>query len=63
MCLPLILAFFRFTIDFIIFNGYTQVKDEKGETVSVVFVEAKKGKGILTREELLIKKAVVEEKM
>jgi predicted Holliday junction resolvase-like endonuclease len=39
------------------------VKDEKGETVSVVFVEAKKGKGILTREELLIKKAVVEEKM
>jgi predicted Holliday junction resolvase-like endonuclease len=47
-------------IDFVVFDGYTQVKDEKGETISVVLVEVKKGKGRLTREETLIKKAVEE---
>jgi predicted Holliday junction resolvase-like endonuclease len=47
-------------IDFVVFEGYTQVKDEKGDTISVVLVEVKKGKGRLTREETLIKKAVEE---
>ena len=47
-------------IDFIVFDGYTKVKDEKDETISVVLVEVKKGKGKLTREESLIKKAVEE---
>ena len=47
-------------IDFVVFDGYTQVKDEKGDTISVVLVEVKKGKGKLTREEGLIKKAVEE---
>ncbi len=32
-------------IDFVVFDGYTQVKDEKGDTISVVLVEVKKGKG------------------
>jgi predicted Holliday junction resolvase-like endonuclease len=45
-------------IDFVVFDGYTKAKDEKGDEVSVVLVEVKKGKGKLTREELLIKKAV-----
>jgi predicted Holliday junction resolvase-like endonuclease len=45
-------------IDFVVFDGYTQVKDEKGDTISVVLVEVKKGKGKLTREETLIKGAV-----
>jgi predicted Holliday junction resolvase-like endonuclease len=45
-------------IDFVVFDGYTKVKDEKGDTISVVLVEVKKGKGKLTREETLIKKAV-----
>jgi len=45
-------------IDFVVFDGYTKVKDEKGDTISVVFVEVKKGKGKLTREESLIKRAV-----
>jgi predicted Holliday junction resolvase-like endonuclease len=47
-------------IDFVVFDGYTQVKDDKGDTISVVLVEVKKGKGRLTREETLIKRAVEE---
>jgi predicted Holliday junction resolvase-like endonuclease len=47
-------------IDFVVFDGYTCAKDDKGDTVSVVLVEVKKGKGRLTREEGLIKKAVEE---
>ena len=47
-------------IDFVVFDGYTKVKDEKGETISIVLVEVKKGKGKLTREESMIKKAVEE---
>jgi predicted Holliday junction resolvase-like endonuclease len=45
-------------IDFAMFDGYTRVKDKKRDTISVVTVEGKKGKGKLTREETLIKKAV-----
>jgi predicted Holliday junction resolvase-like endonuclease len=47
-------------IDFVVFDGYTKVKDEKGDTINVVLVEVKKGKGKLTREESLIKRAVEE---
>jgi len=47
-------------IDFVVFDGYTKVKDEKGDTINVVLVEVKKGKGRLTREETLIKEAVEE---
>jgi predicted Holliday junction resolvase-like endonuclease len=47
-------------IDFVVFDGYTKVKDEKGDAISVVLVEVKKGKGKLTRVESLIKKAVEE---
>jgi len=47
-------------IDFVVFDGYTEVKDGDGSEITVVLVEVKKGKGRLTREELLIKKAVEE---
>jgi predicted Holliday junction resolvase-like endonuclease len=47
-------------IDFVVFDGYTNAKDEKGDAISVVFVEVKKGKGKLTRVESLIKRAVEE---
>jgi hypothetical protein len=40
--------------------GYTHGKDEKGDSISVVLVKVKKGKGRLTRKETLIKKAVEE---
>jgi len=47
-------------IDFVVFDGYTKVKDEKGDSINVVLVEVKKGKGKLTREETLIRRAVEE---
>ena len=47
-------------IDFVIFDGYTNAKDEKGDAINVVLVEVKKGKGKLTRVESLIKGAVEE---
>jgi len=47
-------------IDFVVFDGYTDAKDGDGEEVAVVLVEVKKGKGRLTREEGLIRKAVEE---
>jgi predicted Holliday junction resolvase-like endonuclease len=47
-------------IDFVVFDGYTKAKDEKGDVISVVLVEVKKGKGKLTRVESLIKGAVEE---
>jgi predicted Holliday junction resolvase-like endonuclease len=37
-------------IDFVVFDGYTKAKDEKGDAISVVLVEVKKGKGRLTRD-------------
>ena|SRR5271157_1491635 len=47
-------------IDFVVFDGYTKAKDEKADIISVVLVEVKKGKGKLSREQSLIKKAVEE---
>jgi predicted Holliday junction resolvase-like endonuclease len=47
-------------IDFVVFDGYTKALDENADTISVVLVEVKKGKGKLTRVESLIKKAVEE---
>jgi len=47
-------------IDFVVFDGYTDTKDGNGTAIDVVLIEIKKGKGRLTREESLIKKAVEE---
>ena len=47
-------------IDFVVFDGYTSVKDDQGDMINIVLVEVKKGKGRLTREETLIRKAVEE---
>jgi len=47
-------------IDFVVFDGYTSVKDDNGDMINIVLVEVKKGKGRLTREETLIKRAVEE---
>lgn len=47
-------------IDFIVFDGYSEAKEGHGEEVSVVLVEVKQGKGRLTREESLIRRAVEE---
>ena len=58
--LPADARFIGNPIDFIVFDGYTEAKDDKGDSVSVVLVEVKKGKGKLTRNEKLIEKAVTE---
>ena len=58
--LPADARFIGNPIDFIVFDGYTKAKDDKGDSVSVVLVEVKKGKGKLTRNEKLIEKAVNE---
>ena len=50
-------------IDFVVFDGYTKAKDDKGDSISVVLVEVKKGKGKLSREQSLIKKAVEEKRV
>lgn len=47
-------------IDFVVFDGYTRAKDGDGQSVGVVLVEVKQGKGKLTRGESLIKRAVEE---
>lgn len=47
-------------IDFVVFDGYTKAKDDDGDSINIVLVEVKKGKGKLTREESLIKRAVEE---
>ena len=47
-------------VDYIVFDGYTAVKDDGDDYVRVVLVEVKKGKGKLSRGESLIKKAVEE---
>jgi predicted Holliday junction resolvase-like endonuclease len=47
-------------IDFVVFDGYTQAKDDGQERISIVLVEVKTGKGRLTRAEQLIRKAVEE---
>jgi hypothetical protein len=39
------------SIDFVVFDGYTKAKDEKGDAVSVVLVEVKKGVGIRRKNE------------
>lgn len=48
-------------IDFVVFDGYTRAKDENAVRIDIVLVEIKKGKkSRLSREEMLIKKAVEE---
>jgi predicted Holliday junction resolvase-like endonuclease len=58
--LPADARFIGNPIDFIVFDGYTKAKDDEGDSVSVVLVEVKKGKGKLTRNEKLIERAVNE---
>jgi predicted Holliday junction resolvase-like endonuclease len=47
-------------IDFVVFDGYSAAREGEDGSVSVILVEVKRGKGKLTRGELLIKKAIEE---
>lgn len=45
-------------VDFVVFDGYTRVKDDGGDAIGIVLVEVKKGKGKLSHEQVLIRNAV-----
>ncbi|MDO8873869.1 MAG: Holliday junction resolvase-like protein [Methanoregula sp.] len=45
-------------VDYIIFDGLTEVADEKSRKIRIVFMDVKKGTGALTRTQRVIKKAV-----
>jgi predicted Holliday junction resolvase-like endonuclease len=45
-------------VDYIIFDGLTEVADEKSKEIRIVFMDVKKGAGALTRTQRVIKKAV-----
>jgi predicted Holliday junction resolvase-like endonuclease len=47
-------------IDYIIFDGLTEVCDEDNRSIRIVFMDVKKGTSSLTRSQRVIKKAVEE---
>ncbi|MGA2161990.1 MAG: Holliday junction resolvase-like protein [Methanoregula sp.] len=58
--LPADARFIGSPIDYIIFDGLSKVADEKGSTISIVFMDVKHGSATLTRTQRMIKKAVEE---
>ena len=47
-------------VDYIIFDGLTEVSDERKASIKIVFMDVKKGGGSLSRTQKVIKKAVEE---
>lgn len=47
-------------VDYIIFDGLTEVADEKASSIRIVFMDVKHGKGSLTRTQRVIRQAVLE---
>jgi predicted Holliday junction resolvase-like endonuclease len=47
-------------VDYIIFDGLTEVSDNKKQSIRIIFMDVKKGGGSLTRTQKIIKKAVEE---
>jgi len=45
-------------VDYIIFDGLTEVADEKSRDIRIVFMDVKKGTGSLTRTQRIIRNAV-----
>ncbi len=45
-------------IDYIIFDGLTDVADDKKRSIRIVFMDVKQGSGSLTRTQRVIKKAI-----
>jgi predicted Holliday junction resolvase-like endonuclease len=48
--------FIRSPIDFVVFDGYAHANYELGDSINVVLMNVKKGKGRLTRENAMIKR-------
>jgi predicted Holliday junction resolvase-like endonuclease len=47
-------------VDYIIFDGLTEVSDDKKKSIRIVFMDVKKGAGNLSRTQRVIKKAIEE---
>lgn len=47
-------------MDYIIFDGLTEVSDDKKKSIRIVFMDVKKGKASLTRTQRVIKRAIEE---
>ena len=45
-------------VDYVVFDGYTELKDGSGKKVDIVFVEVKKGRSELSKVEKAIRDAV-----
>jgi predicted Holliday junction resolvase-like endonuclease len=45
-------------VDYIIFDGLTEVADEKSRDIRIVFMEVKQGAGALTRTQRVIRTAI-----
>ena len=45
-------------IDYVIFDGYSELKDGMGKSIKIIFLDVKTGESSLTKEEKAIKKAV-----
>jgi predicted Holliday junction resolvase-like endonuclease len=53
------MSFLGQPIDYICFNGYTDVRDANGEDVELIFLDIKTGRATLSRPQRAIKEAVI----
>ncbi|MFA5254536.1 MAG: Holliday junction resolvase-like protein [Methanoregula sp.] len=58
--LPADARFIGSPVDYIIFDGLSEVADERGSSLTIVFMDVKYGTAALTRTQRVIKKAVEE---
>jgi predicted Holliday junction resolvase-like endonuclease len=50
-------------VDFVVFEGYTGIKDDFKGDVNIVFIEVKKGRSTLSKKQQAIRQAVEEKKV
>jgi predicted Holliday junction resolvase-like endonuclease len=50
-------------VDYIIFDGLTDVADEKKKEIRIIFMDVKQGSGSLTRTQRIIRDAILEKKV
>ena len=58
--LPADARFIGSPVDYLIFDGLSEVSDEHGSSLRIVFMDVKQGSATLTRTQRIIKKAVEE---
>lgn len=61
--LPSDMRFIGHPIDFIIFNGYTDAKDDGGDITEIIFADIKTGSATLSAHQRKIKQAIEEKRV